>query len=74
MLISIIADLALASGRGKKSSRSNLPGLRKAGSIASGRLVAPITTTCIRMLHRGVLSVIEKSCGGVEKGFYGIDV
>jgi hypothetical protein len=36
VLISIIAALALASGREKVSSLSNLPGLLKAGSIASG--------------------------------------
>ena len=45
VLISMIAALALASGRGKYNSLSNLPGLLSAGSMASGLLVAPITTT-----------------------------
>lgn len=45
VLMSMIAALALASGRGKYNSLSNLPGLLRAGSIASGLLVAPITTT-----------------------------
>ena len=63
VLISIIADLARASGKGKKSSRSNRPGLRKAGSIASGRLVAPITTTCTHVRGRGIEGVCARSCG-----------
>ena len=40
-----MARLALASGRGKSNSLSNRPGLRSAESMASGRFVAPITTT-----------------------------
>lgn len=41
-----IALLALLFGNGNSSSLSNLPGRRNAGSIASGRFVAPMTTTC----------------------------
>ncbi len=37
-----------ASGTPISISRSNRPGLRRAGSIPSGRLVAAITTTCPR--------------------------
>jgi len=40
-----IADLSSNVGSGKYISRSNLPGLLRAGSIASGRFVAPITIT-----------------------------
>lgn len=41
----IISLRALRVGSGKASSLSNLPGLRRAGSRLSGRLVAPITMT-----------------------------
>ena len=36
-------------GRGKRNSRSNRPGRRRAGSIASIRLVAPMTTISPRL-------------------------
>ena len=36
-------------GRGKKNSRSNRPGRLKAGSMASIRFVAPITTISPRL-------------------------
>ena len=40
-----MAALAFASGKENRSSLSNLPGRLSAGSIASGLLVAPMTTT-----------------------------
>ena len=43
-----ISNLATSCGKVNKISRSNLPGLRKAGSIASGLFVAPMTMTCPR--------------------------
>lgn len=41
----IISRRALRVGSGKANSLSNLPGLRRAGSRLSGRLVAPMTIT-----------------------------
>ena len=44
----ITSDLSSGVGKSIYNNLSNLPGLTIAGSIISGRLVAPITKTCLR--------------------------
>ena len=46
MALNVLTSLE---GRGKRNSRSNRPGRRRAGSIASIRLVAPMTTISPRL-------------------------